>query len=487
MDGNAPRRAETTTLVRLLMTLAVLHLAAASPSFAQQGLQILPHVKPRLLVLTDISNEPDDEESLVRLLVYSDQFDIEGLIATTSTWLRNNTREDLIRRDLAAYAEVRTNLLKHAAGFPPAESLLAVTKTGLANYGMAAVGEGKSTAGSQRILEAVDRADDRPVWVTVWGGANTLAQALWDVGASRSPAEVEEFIAKLRVYSISDQDDAGPWLRREFPKLFYIVSPSNPDWVQYYRATWTGISGDRHYRIGVGNHFAMVDNPWLETHVMKNHGPLGALYPPLTYIMEGDTPSFLGLIDHGLGWEISPAYGGWGGRYVHYQPSGETRPIWTDSANNRDTVTADNGRTETSNHATVWRWREQFQNDFAARMDWCVADDFKKANHNPRPVLNGNRSTGVGMMSARGGSKVNLSAEGTDAGDDRQRVKVTWWIYPEAGSVEGATLSQDSGASTEVTLPKVKEPGTVHVILEAEDDGAPPLFAYRRVIIQVTP
>lgn len=482
MSGNAKKHARTTIVSLLLMLLI-----AATPALAQEKMQVIPHVKPRLIVLTDLSNEPDDEESLVRLLVYSDQFDIEGLIATTSTWLRQGPRADLIRRDLAAYAEVRTNLLKQAPGFPSAKSLLAVTETGQTHYGMAAVGNGKSTAGSQRIIEAVDRADKRPIWITVWGGANTLAQALWDVRASRSPADVDKFVAKLRVYSISDQDDAGPWIRREFPKLFYIVSPSNPDWEQYYRATWTGISGDRNYKIGVGDHFAMVDNPWLEKHVIKNHGPLGALYPRLKYIMEGDTPSFLGLIDHGLGWEISPAYGGWGGRYVLYQPYGETRPIWTDNANSRDTVTADNGRTETSNQATIWRWREAFQDDFAARMDWCVADDFKQANHNPRLALNGDHSTGVVMMSAKGGSTVKLSAEGTNAGDKGQHVKLTWWIYQEAGTINGATLSQTNGLNTEVTLPKVQNNGTVHVILQAEDDGTPPLFAYRRVIIQVKP
>ena len=272
--------------------------------------------KPRVLVLTDIANEPDDEESLVRFLVYANEFDTEGLVATTSTWLKKHPREDLIRRHLAAYALVRTNLLKHAPGFPPAESLLAVTRTGQTNYGMAFVGAGKSTAGSQLIIDAADKNDARPLWVSVWGGANTLAQALTDVRASRSAEELKKFVAKLRVYSISDQDDAGAWIRKEFPELFYIVSPSNADGNEYWRATWTGISGDRHYKNGLRHKFDMVDNPWLEEHVIKNHGPLGALYPKLAYIMEGDTPAFLGLVNNGLGGAVSPAYGGWGGRYV---------------------------------------------------------------------------------------------------------------------------------------------------------------------------
>ena len=442
--------------------------------------------KPRVLVLTDISNEPDDEESLVRFLVYANEYDVEGLIATTSTWLKKGPREDLIRRHLAAYAEVRPNLLRHASGFPAVETLLAATATGQTEYGMACVGDGRSTAGSKHLAAVVDRADERPLWVTLWGGANTLAQTLWDVRATRTPEELARFVAKLRVYSVSDQDDAGPWLRREFPGLFYIVSPSRPDGNEYFRATWTGISGDRHYRNGPRHKFDLVDNLWLEANVIRNHGPLAALYPRLAYIMEGDTPTFLGLIDHGLGWATSPAFGGWGGRYVFYQPLSETQPIWTNHQGSRDTVTADNGITETSDPATIWRWREHFQNDFAARMDWCVADTFAKANHNPRPVLNGDHTTDVLTLSAKAGTEVTLNAAGT-SDPDQNTVRLTWWIYPEAGSLKGATLTTTDGSATTVRLPAVTKPGTLHVILQAEDDGTPHLFAYRRAILEVSP
>lgn len=467
--------------LRWLMILILVASAAGSPA---QELHVRAREKPRLLVLTDLSNEPDDEQSLVRLLVNSEQFDFEGLVATTSTWLKEGPREDLLRRQLAAYAEVRPRLALHADGFPSVESLRDVTCTGQTTFGMDAVGAGQSSAGSRQILAAADRDDPRPLWVTVWGGANTLAQALFDLRASRSTQEVDQLVGRLRVYAISDQDDAGPWIRREFPGLFYIVSPSNPDWQQYYRATWTGISGDRNFAIGVGHAFEMVDNPWLEKNVIEGHGPLGALYPRLKYIMEGDTPSFLGLIDRGLGWEISPTYGGWGGRYVLYRPIGEPRPIWTDNALNRDTVTADNGRSETSNHATVWRWRRHFQNDFAARMDWCVAETYGDANHNPRPVLNGDRSTGVVEIGARPGMNVELSAHGTDAGDDGQEVALRWWIYGEAGDLHGARLTSDTGDTTVVELSGDRV-GDLHVILQVEDDGTPPLAAYRRIVISV--
>ena len=442
--------------------------------------------KPRVLVLTDIANEPDDEESLVRFLVYSNEFDVDGLIATTSTWLKKGPREDLIRRQIAAYAEVRPNLSKHAAGYPTAEQLAAITHTGQTEYGMAVVGAGKKTTGSQHIIDVLDKPDARPVWVTIWGGANTLAQALTDLRATRSVAEVKAAVAKMRVYSISDQDDAGVWLRQEFPELFYIVSPSQ-DGHEYARATWTGISGDRWYKNGPEHKFALVQNPWLEENVIKNHGPLGALYPKFAYIMEGDTPCFLGLVPNGLGWAVSPAYGGWGGRYSLYRCYGETRKIWTNNAESRDTVTADNGKTETTDPATIWRWREHFQHDFAARMDWCVADTFEKANHNPQPVLNGDRSKNVLTLSAKGGDTVTLSAEGT-ADPDKNPVRTTWWIYSEAGTPKyRPTLTATEGLATTVTLPTTAKPATVHIILQVEDEGVPHLFAYRRAVLEITP
>ena len=446
--------------------------------------------RQRVLVLTDISNEPDDEESLVRFLVYANEYDIEGLVATTSTHLRTRTREDLIRRQLDAYGQVRGNLVNHAPGYPTREQLLAVTATGQTAYGMAAVGEAKASGGSRLVLAAADKNDVRPLWISVWGGANTLAQALHDARKERSPEELRKLVAKLRVYTISDQDDAGRWLRLEFPDLFYIVSPSSIGGPEYYRATWTGISGDRHYRNGPLLDFELVDNPWLEKNIIHDHGPLGALYPKLKFIMEGDTPSFLGLIENGLGWSESPAYGGWGGRYVWFQSYAETHPIWTDNRDNRDTIEIA-GQPHTSNQATIARWRKHFQHDFAARMDWCVADDFKKANHNPVAVLNGDTTKRIVTLTAKPGDTLKFSSAGS-RDPDGHAITSRWMIYREAGTLgDEIKLAQTTGRETSFTLPATLPPPrrgapadhTVHVILTVEDNGAPSLFAYRRAII----
>jgi hypothetical protein len=350
---------------------------------------------------------------------------------------------------------------------------------------MDGVGEGKSSEGSRHIIAVVDKPDERPVWICVWGGANCLAQALWDVKNTRSEKELDAFISRLRVYTISDQDNSGRWMRLTFPNLFYIVSPSSVDNQEYHRATWTGISGDRLYQNGPMHRFELVDNPWLEKNIIEGHGPLGALYPRLKYIMEGDTPSFFNLINNGLGSSISPSYGGWGGRYVLHQAYGEIRPIWTNARGSRDTVVAENGTTWTCDQATIWRWREAYQHDFAARMDWCVADSFEKANHNPIAAFQGDTSRTIVQMRAKSGQRVTLSAAGTQDPDDN-KVNYRWFVYNEAGTFKGlVAIKNDTSSEASLVAPQVDQPKSIHVILEVKDDGQPSLYSYRRVIITI--
>lgn len=453
--------------------------------WAKSNVESAEMEKQRVIVLTDITNEPDDEQSMVRFLVYSNEYDIEGMIATTSVWLKDKVRPDKIRERVEAYGQVRDNLLKHTSGYPATQHLLDVIKSGCPEFGMEGVGPDKSSEGSRLIIKVVDKPDERPLWISVWGGANCLAQALWEVRNTRSQDDLDALVSKLRVYTISDQDDSGRWMRITFPKLFYIVTPSSVDNTEYYKATWTGISGDRRYGNAPMHKFELVDNPWIEKNIIENHGPLGALYPKLKYIMEGDTPSFFNLINNGLGSYISPSYGGWGGRYVLHQTYAETRPIWTNAKGSQDTVTAENGLSYTSDQATIWRWRQAYQNDFAARMDWCVADTFDKANHNPVALFQDDKSKAVKFMRVKSGQRVDLSAEGT-YDPDGNKVSCNWFVYNEAGDfrdtidIINSTLPQ-----AYFIAPEVKEQVSIHVILEVKDNGIPCLYSYRRIIFTV--
>jgi len=453
-------------------------------STAQTSLEFEKPEKQRVFVLTDITNEPDDQQSLVRFLVYANEYDIEGLVATTSTHLRSKTRKDKIEALVRDYGKVKSNLDKHAKGYPSMEYLLSITTEHLPLYSMEGVGEGKDSPGSNLLIEAVDKEDKRPLWVSVWGGANCLAQALWKVRDTRTQEEVRDFVSKIKVYSISDQDFTGRWIRNNFPEIFYIVDPSAGDsYIEYYKATWTGIAGDKFYKNGPGLHFDLVDNPWLEENIRDNHGPLGANYLPVDYIMEGDTPSFFGLIDNGLGWYISPAYGGWGGRYEFYRSYAEKDKIWAGSVNTQDEIILPDGRKEASNQATIWRWREAYQHDFAARMDWNIAGDFHMANHNPVIVLNKNEGRAIARGSISPGKKVQLSAIGTHD-PDGDELAYRWFVYREAGRFEGELeIDNPEGEEIIFTMPELKRGQELHIILEVKDAGIPSLFSYRRIIL----
>jgi hypothetical protein len=461
--------------------------------------------KPRVAIISDIGNEPDDQMSFVRLLMYSNQFDIEALIAATSTWQKAKTHPETMHTLIHAYGEVRQNLELHAKGWPAAEDLDRRVASGQPAYGLAATGEGLSSPGSKALLDSIEREDPRPLWICIWGGANTLAQALVDLRTQKTPEDAAKLISRLRVYSISDQDDAGPWIRREFPGLFYIVDPSRPNSENYYHATWTGISGDAYYRNGEGADATTVTNEWLDENV-RARGPLGKDYPRFMFIMEGDTPSFLGLIDNGLNAYRRPDWGGWGGRYVYLQPYGESHAIWTQGgdefarANSQDMVTGIDGRTHVSDQASIWRWRAAFQNDFAARMDWTIKD-FAHANHNPIAVVNGKAGTAPIEIEISAGQTIILDASGS-SDPDGQSLSYRWTPYPEAGltGTHGADLSL-SGEDGPVAKVIAKSPcralwlpgipcrgsGVMHVIIAVTDNGSPRLTSYRRVIITVNP
>ena len=245
------------------------------------------HTRPRVLILTDIANEPDDAESLVRLLLYSHQFRLQGFVATTSYWLNDSTHEDQIIDTLKVYGNVLPNLKVHAAdGWPEAQFLINNTKAGLPFYGLDGVGEGKDSEGSELLIRTVD-ASDETLWLPCWGGTAVLAQALWKVNATRSADEIERFVRKLRVYAVSDQDNTGPWIRRHWPQLFYIASVHHYN--MYALAAWSGISGDDYYFYEhVGANSSVVSREWVKENI-QDVGELGAQYPMFSFIPEGES------------------------------------------------------------------------------------------------------------------------------------------------------------------------------------------------------
>lgn len=231
--------------ILILRHLAVLSLAllglAISGVTSQQVCETARYEnKTRVFIMTDISNEPDDQMSLVRLLTYSNELDIVNIAVVTSTWKNDSLDTASVWSVLDGYSQVVDNLnsnVPSAGSYPSAADIASKVVTGLPVYGLAALNESAPSNASTALISAVDDASDEdPLWACAWGGANVLAEALNQVKSSRTEQEVAEFVRKIRVYSISDQDDSGPWIRTNFPTLFYVVSIHG--FSQYSVAAW---------------------------------------------------------------------------------------------------------------------------------------------------------------------------------------------------------------------------------------------------------
>ena len=234
--------------------------------------------RPRLLVLTDIGGDPDDTQSMVRLMTFANEFDIEGLIASASgtpgELNRKVVQPQLIRQVVEAYGEVRDNLARHASGYPTAQHLLACVHAGNPNRGLNAIGDGHDTDGSNWIIRVVDKPDPRPVNIAIWGGQTDLAQALWRVRQERGESGLAEFIRKIRVHDIADQDGIQPWIFENFPDLFYVLDKASPG-TDKRTAAFRGMY--------LGGDESLTSLDWIDEHIRRDHGPLGALYPPKTW------------------------------------------------------------------------------------------------------------------------------------------------------------------------------------------------------------
>jgi Protein of unknown function (DUF1593) len=338
---------------RHVVSVAAISLSIAVPSAAE---------RPRLAVLTDIGGDPDDQQSMIRLMVYSNEFDLELLIATaagTPGELKESmTRPDLIRQIIDAYGEVSPNLQRHAKGWPAVESLRARVMSGNHLRGRKHIGAGHDTAASRALIDRVDAGTpERPLNIAVWGGQTDLAQALWRVKQDRGTAGFAAFVRKLRVYDIADQDAIADWMRAEFPGMYYILAKA-PAGRDRRDAVFRGmyLTGDE----------SLTSRAWLDEHV-RTRGPLGALYPTKTWtapnphgsLKEGDTPSWFFFLPMGGNNPADPSKPGWGGQFVR-----ESDGWFRDQP-------AEAGKDP---RESVSRWRPDFQRDFAKRMAWCVPE-----------------------------------------------------------------------------------------------------------------
>ncbi|TWT35090.1 hypothetical protein KOR42_52160 [Thalassoglobus neptunius] len=414
--------------------------------------------KPRIITTTDLGADPDDEQSMVRLLVSANEFDIEGLIVSTGCWKKSQSDTKMLDKLVDAYGKCFNNLSVHAKGFPSVDHLRSISVMGQRGYGMSDVGDGKDSPGSDLIIASVDKDDPRPVWVGAWGGANNVAQAIWKVRATRSKEELSRFLSKLRVFDILGQDDAGAWIARNFPEVLYIRA--------------TGVYG-----------WQPPKNGDYQRDDIQSHGPLGAVYPDTKWATEGDTPALLHVYPNGLNDPDQVDQGGWGGRFdLTKKPRIRSMKPVTNEGQFDPYLMFGNSA---DGAKAIKRWSTGYDNDFAARMDWSITSKYEDANHHPVAVVNGDTSRRILQVTAAPGSTVDLNAVGS-SDPDKDPLTFAWSFYKEPSSCKEAVEIEDaSAASSKVTVPENAAGKSIHIVLELHDGGEPSLYAYRRVIINV--
>lgn len=332
---------------------------------------------PRVIILTDFPpidvisgkmfkqgdplekySDPDDVQSLIRLLLYANDLEIEALIAAAGTFA-NTARKKNILDVLDVYEQVQPNLFKHDPRYPTADTLRSRTWQGLdgawgsPHFGVPGLpidemlGERKDTEASEAIIRVVDKPDPRPVWVCVWGGTCEVAQAIWKVRQTRGAEAFTVFLDKLRIYTIGRQDNTTDWLLVNFPSLFIILSENN------YKGMFCN---------SPGSDTSISNLEWTNENLREGHGPLGAVYPRSGWeteapgIWEGDTPSYLHLISavRGVNDPEKPHEGGWGGKFIQPDPE---KNHWID---------------DPMGPQAVYAWRADVQEELKRRADWML-------------------------------------------------------------------------------------------------------------------
>ncbi len=407
----------------------------------------------RIIATTD--GEIDDRCSMVRFLLYTNEWDIEAIVISSSEfhWKGHDwAGVKWIDEDINLYAKSYENLKKHDPDFPSPEELKKLVYVGNIDN----VGEmKKDTPGSDRIVEVLLDDKPGPVYLQAWGGTNTIARALWKIQHEYSE-QMDKVSDKAVIYIILDQDETfRRYIQPNWPKLQVLGSFRQFETVAY---DWEEVIPQAQHQY--------YDADWMKSNILSRHGPLCASYEAEDdgrFRSEGDTPAFLHQIDVGLRSLEHPAYGGWGGRFVKEK---KAKNVWRGAK--------DDG----SYSKPLWRWSEAFQNDWAARADWCVKD-YEHANHPPVVKL-----THAPDLKVKPGRTVKLSARAKDPDGDKLSYK--WWQYREPSSYKGEVNIQDAKKPQAFfELPEDAEPGqTVHVICEITDDGDPPLIRYARVIVE---
>ena len=439
-------------------------------------------LKPRLVVCTDIAPadvEPDDMESMVRLMAYADFFEVEALITSVGWNCDPYPKEwaEYLQRVIEAYRKDVPKLMKRSGQttflpvseeeksqfigyWPSADYIKSRAVMGSERGGIKVIGEGNDSPGSELLIRLADEDDPRPIYVAAWGGANTLAQAIWRVKQTRSAEELKRFVRKFRLYTITDQDmqysmrmdraySSHMWLRKEFKDDLQFI---------WDEGTW-----QEQCDLGKRN--------WqLHKEQIQGKGNLGKEYPDYKWGVEGDTPSFLYVMPNGLNDPEDPHQAGWAGYHERGLCADSLTTAWTSWQEPVLSISVGYKR----------RFYPDEISDFMARMQWA---DEGQGNHNPQVVINGSEGLQSLSIEAKAGDTIRLDASKT-MDSDGDKLSFLWWQQPEIGKTK-VTIAQPEESVITIQIPAETCKETIHIICEVHDDGPFHLVSYRRIQVHI--
>lgn len=518
-------------LFSVLMGLAFLPMHVSAQSLSAQGLNYpdgwavkAPVEKPRVIITADA--ELDDSNSLIRFLLFSTDYKVEGLIYTSSqfhwkgdgkgtkywvsgreydrpglnfepmTHYRWDEDNRFIDDVVDAYEKAYPNLKVHNPNYPTPEYIRSKVAWGNVYFD----GEfERDTPGSELIKNVLLDDEPGPVFVEAWGGCSTIARALKNIediysqqaGYDKIKKKVSE---KLVLYLSGDQDNLyDKYIRPYWPDVkqqptghgapgLSFMSPATakndlqkklygPEWIKENILSRGEIGAL--YRVwGDGKQFAKGDiyDPFGFDKTADELRAMGyvlwcPLQPKGTFISEGDTFCFLNLLDNGLKGYVQN-WGGWGGYQLPVKPGEQN--AGRRGPNARPVIP----------EAKTPDFLPPVMYSFAERLKWGVTPTFEGANHEPQIA-------GPTAITAKAGETLKLKYTVTDP-DKGQKVNVSWWKHPSCSYEPECNVADPSSANTTFQVPADAKSGDeIHLVLEATDNGNLPLTHYNRLVITV--
>lgn len=487
--------------------------------------------KPRLIITAD--PELDDNNSLIRLILYSTDFDIEGLIYTSSqfhwtgddkgtkwfvpgreydrfniggpyeSW-RWHKGEKFIHNIIDAYEKSYNNLKVHNPSYPAPSALRSKIRYGNIEFDSDVR---KDTPGSELIKSLI--MDNKPsrLFITAWGGHSTIARALLSIKHQYEYTTEWESIqkkvsSKVVLLPSGDQDDTYTlYIKPYWPNIEYRQFTKGPNYSygaqlnanetnkNYLTADWMlnnvtskGHLGDLYRVWGDGKQMVegdVVDYFGLDGYTDDELRKKGyKVWMPVqtkgSWLGEGDNHTFMNMLDNGLRAYEDGKYGGWGG--VSLPKDADILYLSVDSS---DQAMAEKILSISNNKNEFPDFFADAQNDFAARMHWSVSSQYKNANHHPNIELYCPE-----LILVNAGQSIKLFAEAKDP--DGDQVFYHWWQFMLAPHIPSVEISDKNRATAMIKIPNyIKSGESIHIILEVKDDGKPSLTSYKRVILKI--